>query len=100
MWEYAKWKGTKAFCALCDQDEYKIFSCVGETTGSLIRHLKIMYEIDRSDTSTKQIMYNRIYTFIAIYIAVNLFIGLFSTIKSIHNYYVICYLPIIIIIII
>lgn len=74
---------------LCDQDEYNKYSCVGQTTGSLIRHLKIMFEVNRPDTTTYQIVYNRIYTFTPVYITMNLFICLFSTTKLIHNYYVI-----------
>lgn len=43
VWEYAKQKGDKAYCELCDEDENNEYSCVGGTTGSIIRHLKIMH---------------------------------------------------------
>lgn len=52
MWEYAKWIGAEAFCVLYDQDEYNEYCCVDGTTESLIRHLKIMHEINRPDTLT------------------------------------------------
>jgi len=52
VWEYAKRKGDKAFCELCDEHENNAFSCVGGTTGSLIRHLKIKHQVNQPEKLT------------------------------------------------
>lgn len=57
VWEYAKRKGDKAYCELCDEDENNEYSCVGGTTGSLIRHLKIMYKVYQPESSTSSKRY-------------------------------------------
>jgi len=44
VWEYAKRKRDKAYWKLCDKDENNDYSCVDGTTGSLIKHLKIMHK--------------------------------------------------------
>lgn len=54
VWEYAKRKGDKAYCQLCDEDKNNEYSCVGGTTGSIIRHLKIMHKVYQPETSTSK----------------------------------------------
>lgn len=54
VWEYAKRKGDKAYCELCDEDENNEYSCVGGTTGYLIRHLKIMHKIYQPESTTSK----------------------------------------------
>ncbi|KAL4132406.1 hypothetical protein QTP88_009560 [Uroleucon formosanum] len=54
VWEYAKRKGDKAYCQLCDEDENNEYSCVGGTTGSIIRHLKIIHKVYQPETSTSK----------------------------------------------
>ena len=54
VWQYAKRKGNTAFCELCDEGENNEYSCVGGTTGSLIRHLKIKHSINQSVKSTSR----------------------------------------------
>jgi len=60
VWDYAKRKGDKAYCELCDDDEKNEYSCVGGTTGSLIRHLKIMHKVNQPGTSTRYVHYNNL----------------------------------------
>ena len=42
VWNYAKRVGDKAYCDLCEENSNNEFSCVGGTTGSVLRHLKII----------------------------------------------------------
>lgn len=37
VWNYAKRVGDKVYCDLCDENSNNEFSCVGETTGSVLR---------------------------------------------------------------
>lgn len=41
VWDFAKREGDLAFCNLCDGESNNEYSCVGGTTGSLIRHLHV-----------------------------------------------------------
>jgi len=45
VWDYAKREKDRAYCDLCDDDQNE-FSCVGGTTGSLIRHLQNVHQIN------------------------------------------------------
>ncbi|KAE9522908.1 hypothetical protein AGLY_016719, partial [Aphis glycines] len=54
VWDYAKRKLDKAYCELCDEDENNEYSCVGGTTGSLIRHLKIMRKVNQQAINSLQ----------------------------------------------
>lgn len=51
VWHYAKREGDRAFCDLCD-DEDNEYSCVGGTTGSLLRHLQRVHKIKPTGEST------------------------------------------------
>ncbi|KAL5233439.1 hypothetical protein ACI65C_000849 [Semiaphis heraclei] len=45
VWNYAKRVGDKAYCDLCEENSNNEFSCVGGTTGSVLRHLKNIHNI-------------------------------------------------------
>lgn len=54
VWDYAKRRGDKAFCELCDEEENNEYSCIGGTTGSLIRHLNIKHNINQPGKLTSR----------------------------------------------
>jgi len=41
VWLYDKLQSNKAYYYLCTENENNEFCCIGETTGSLDRHLKL-----------------------------------------------------------
>ncbi|KAL5237601.1 hypothetical protein ACI65C_005012 [Semiaphis heraclei] len=50
---YAKRVGDKAYCDLCEENSNNEFSCVGGTTGSVLRHLKNVHNISNQQESNK-----------------------------------------------
>jgi len=53
VWDYAKRRGDKAFCELCDEEENNEYSCVGGTT-ALIRYLNIKHTINQPGKLTSR----------------------------------------------
>jgi len=53
VWNYAKRIGDKAYCDLCEENSNNEFSCVGGTTGSVLRHLKNIHNISHQQESNK-----------------------------------------------
>jgi hypothetical protein len=47
-------KKDKAFCKLCDEEENNQYCCIGGTTGSLIRYLKIIHSVNKPEQSTSR----------------------------------------------
>jgi len=61
VWNYAKRVGDKAYCDLCEENSNNEFSCVGGTTGSVLRHLKNIHNISNQQESNKTqrcVLYN------------------------------------------
>ncbi|KAL5246430.1 hypothetical protein ACI65C_013838 [Semiaphis heraclei] len=54
VWDFAKREGDRAFCDLCDGESNNEYSCVGGTTGSLIRHLQNFHGIAPPDESVRK----------------------------------------------
>jgi hypothetical protein len=54
VWDYAKREGDRAFCDLCDSENNNEYSCVGGTTGSLIRHLQNCHGIKAPEESIQK----------------------------------------------
>jgi hypothetical protein len=61
-WDYDKREGDRAFCELCDGDGNNEYTCVGVTTGSLIRHLESVHGVKPPQESIKKrYVINKIY---------------------------------------
>jgi hypothetical protein len=54
VWDYAKREGDHTFCDLCDSENNNEYSCVGGTTGSLIRHLQNCHCIKAPEESIRK----------------------------------------------
>jgi hypothetical protein len=54
VWDYVKREGDRAVSDLCDGEGNNEYSCVGGTTGSLIRHLENVHGIKPSQESIEK----------------------------------------------